>query len=106
MKAEEARTRHLVDRMLREAGAANRYEAGGKERFFDIRTPEFRDGAELRALHFVETGTKLGKSFRKANPMIPWEDLVARPVKLADLWTGGTFRGSPIPPAWCSGFGT
>lgn len=75
MKAGEARTRLLVDRMLREAAAAERYRAGGKERFFDIRTPEFRDGAELRALHFTETATKVGKSFRQANPTIPWEDL-------------------------------
>ena len=75
MKASETRVRLLVDRMLREAAAAERYRAGGKERFFDIRTPEFRDGAELRALHFAETGTKVGQKFRKANPLIPWEDI-------------------------------
>jgi uncharacterized protein with HEPN domain len=61
--------------MLREATAAERYLAGGKERFFDIRTPEFRDAAELRTLHFTETSTKVGKSFRQANPLIPWEDI-------------------------------
>jgi uncharacterized protein with HEPN domain len=61
--------------MLREAVAAERYVAAGKERFFDIRTPEFRDGAELRALHFTETATKIGQAFRKANPMVPWADL-------------------------------
>ena len=61
--------------MLREAAAAERYVAGGKERFFDIRTPEFRDGAELRALHFAETATKIGKPFRGANPLVPWADL-------------------------------
>ena len=32
--------------------------------------------------------------------------LVARPVKLPDFGTGGTFRGSPIPGAWCSEFGS
>ena len=75
MRASEAKVRLLVDRMLREAAAAERYRAGGKERFFDIRTPEFRDGAELRALHFTETGTKVGQKFRRANPMILWEDI-------------------------------
>jgi uncharacterized protein with HEPN domain len=75
VKASEARIRLLVDRMLREAAAAERYRAGGKERFFDIRTPEFRDGAELRVLRFTETGTKVGRSFRQANPVIPWEDI-------------------------------
>ncbi len=75
MKATEERTRLLIDRMLREATAAGRYVSGGKDRFFDIRTPEFRDAAELRALHFTETGTKIGQSFRKANPMVPWEDI-------------------------------
>ncbi|HEY6238596.1 MAG TPA: HepT-like ribonuclease domain-containing protein [Thermoplasmata archaeon] len=61
--------------MAREAAAAERYVSGGKERFFDIRTPEFRDGAELRVLHFAETATKIGKPFRKANPLVPWADL-------------------------------
>jgi uncharacterized protein with HEPN domain len=61
--------------MLREATAAQRYIAAGKERFFDIRSPEFRDGAELRVLHFTETATKIGKSFRAANSRIEWEDL-------------------------------
>jgi uncharacterized protein with HEPN domain len=75
MKASEARVRLRVDRMLREAASAERYVAGGRERFFDIRTPEFRDGTELRALHFAESGTKVGQSFRKANPGIPWEDI-------------------------------
>ena len=32
--------------------------------------------------------------------------LVARPAKLPDLWTDGTFRGSAIPEAWCSGSAT
>jgi uncharacterized protein with HEPN domain len=75
LKAPEARTRQLVDRMLREAAAAERYIAGGKDRFFDIRTPEFRDGAELRALHFTESATKIGKAFRRANPLVAWDDL-------------------------------
>ncbi|HEV2317109.1 MAG TPA: HepT-like ribonuclease domain-containing protein [Thermoplasmata archaeon] len=75
MNESEARLRSLVDRMLREAAAAERYLAGGKARFFDIRTPEFRDSVELRALHFVETGTRTGQSFRKANPSIPWDDI-------------------------------
>jgi uncharacterized protein with HEPN domain len=61
--------------MLREAAAAGRYLSEGKATFFDLRTPEFRDAADLRALHFAETGTKVGQSFRKANPMIPWEDI-------------------------------
>lgn len=61
--------------MLREASAAQRYLAGGKASFYDLRTPEFRDAAELRALQFTETGTKVGRSFRRANPLIPWEDL-------------------------------
>ena len=75
MRASDARARQQVDRMLREAAAAARYVAGGKERFFDLRTPEFRDGAELRTLHFAETATKIGKPFRRANPLIPWADL-------------------------------
>jgi uncharacterized protein with HEPN domain len=75
LKPPEVRARQLVDRMLREAAAAERYVSGGQERFFDIRSPEFRDGAELRALHFTETATKIGKAFRKANPLVPWVDL-------------------------------
>lgn len=75
MKEAEARTRALVDRMLREAGAAGRYAARGKAAFFDLRTPEIRDATELRVLHFAETATKLGRSFRNANPMIPWDAL-------------------------------
>lgn len=75
MRSSESRVRLLVDRMLREAYAAQRYPAAGKASFFDLRTPEFRDAAELRALHFTETGTKVGRSFRRANPQIPWEDL-------------------------------
>ena len=75
MKEAEARTRALVDRMLREAGVASRYAARGKPAFFDLRTPEIRDAAELRVLHFAETATKLGRSFRNSNPMIPWDAL-------------------------------
>ena len=65
----------LVDRMLREATAAQRYTSRGKASFFDIRSPEIRDAAELRVLHFTETATKVGKPFRNANPLVPWEDL-------------------------------
>ena len=75
VKEAESRLRVLVDRMLREAGAAERYAARGQERFFDIRSPELRDAAELRILHFTETATKLGRAFRNANPRIPWVEL-------------------------------
>src|SRR5271155_1531148 len=75
MKDSEVRVRTLVDRMLREAGAAERYHSRGKESFFDVRTPEVRDAVELRILHFAETATKLGRPFRHANPLIPWDDL-------------------------------
>jgi len=61
--------------MLREAGAAERYAARGKANFFDIRSPEIRDAAELRILHFTETATKLGRPFRNANPVLPWNEL-------------------------------
>ena len=72
MREPEARTRALVDRMLREAGAAGRLAARGMAALFDLRTPEIRGATELRVLHFAETATKLGRSFRNANPMIPW----------------------------------
>ncbi len=75
MKEAESRVRVLVDRMLREAAAAERYAARGQEKFFDIRSPELRDAVELRVLHFTETATKLGRAFRRANPLIPWEAL-------------------------------
>ena len=75
MKEAESRVRILVDRMLREAGAAERYAARGQEHFFDIRSPEIRDAVELRILHFTETATKLGRTFRNANPLIPWDEL-------------------------------
>jgi uncharacterized protein with HEPN domain len=75
VKESESRVRILVDRMLREAGAAGRYAARGRERFFDIRSPEIRDAVELRILHFTETATKLGRAFRNANPLIPWDEL-------------------------------
>ncbi|MCI4319219.1 MAG: DUF86 domain-containing protein [Thermoplasmata archaeon] len=63
--------------MLREADAASRYAARGKALFFDLRYPELRDAVELRILHFTETATKLGSSFREANPRLPWESLGA-----------------------------
>ena len=69
------RMRVPVDRMLREAGAAERYAARGKVIFFDIRAPEIRDAAELRIRHFVETATKLARPFRNANPRLPWDEL-------------------------------
>jgi uncharacterized protein with HEPN domain len=75
VKGSDTRARVLVDRMLREAGAAERYAARGKASFFDIRFPEIRDATELRILHFTETATKLGRAFRKANPLIPWDEL-------------------------------
>jgi uncharacterized protein with HEPN domain len=75
VKESESRVRVLVDRMLREASAAERYASRGKARFFDLRFPEFRDAAELRILHFAETATKLGRAFRNANSGIPWDEL-------------------------------
>ena len=75
VKAGEVRVRALVDRMLREAAAAERYAARGKTSFFDIRSPEIRDAVELRILHFAETATKVGRPFRNLNPLIPWDDL-------------------------------
>ncbi len=75
VRASEARVRALVDRMLREATAAERYLLRGKELFFDVRSPEIRDATELRILHFTETATKVGRPFRNANPLIPWDDL-------------------------------
>ena len=75
MKEAETRARVLVDRMLREASAATRYASRGTAAFFDIRTPEIRDAAELRILHFTETATKLGRPFRRANPLLPCEAL-------------------------------
>jgi len=75
VKESEARIRRLVDRMLREAGAAERYASRGKATFFDIRSPEIRDAVELRILHFTETATKLGRPFRNANPLLPWDEL-------------------------------
>jgi uncharacterized protein with HEPN domain len=66
-------SRVLVDRMLREAAAAGRYAARGKAAFLDVRYPELRDAVELRILHFAETATKLGRPFRNANPLVPWE---------------------------------
>jgi uncharacterized protein with HEPN domain len=75
VRPSEARVRTLVDRMLREAAAAERYLSRGKGPFFDLRSPELRDAVELRILHFTETATKLGRSFRNINPGIPWDDL-------------------------------
>ncbi|MGC2289520.1 MAG: HepT-like ribonuclease domain-containing protein [Thermoplasmata archaeon] len=75
MSASEVRARTSVDRMLREAAAAQRYLSHGKEAFFDVRSPEIRDATELRILHFAETATKVGRPFRNENPLIPWDDL-------------------------------
>ena len=61
--------------MLREATAAQRYLSRGKEAFFDVRSPEIREATELRILHFTETAAKVGRPFRKANPLLPWDDL-------------------------------
>jgi uncharacterized protein with HEPN domain len=75
MKETEARVRALVDRMLQEAAAAERYVGRGKATFFDVRLPELRDATELKVLHFTETATKVGRAFRNANPLIPWSEL-------------------------------
>ncbi len=88
MKDPEARVRALVDRMLREATIAGRYASRGKSAFFDLRSPELRDAVELRVLHFTETATKLGRPFRNANRLIPWDDLVHEypEVRVDKLW--------------------
>ena len=75
VKQTEARTRALVDRVLREASAAGRYAARGTAAFLDFRTPEIRHAAELRILHFTETATKLGRPIRHGNPLLPWDAL-------------------------------
>jgi uncharacterized protein with HEPN domain len=75
MRERQRTDRTLVDLMLREAEAAAVYTASGREEYLEAGTEgmHLRDGLWRHVLQFLESGTKLGRPFRNANPNVPWE---------------------------------
>lgn len=61
--------------MVKEAELAKQY-ADSSEREYAAQGTEgmhLRDGLWRHVLQFLESGTKFGRSFRRANPLLPWE---------------------------------
>jgi len=60
--------------MLREAEIARSYAAESRTKYLaaDTEGLHLRDGLWRHVLQFLESGTRLGQSFRNANPQIPW----------------------------------
>lgn len=74
MREKRRPERVLIDLMLREAELAASYAAESKTQY-DAPDPEgmhLRDGLWRHVLQFLESGTKLGQSFRGRNPKIDW----------------------------------
>ena len=67
--------RVLVDLMLRKAEAAAGYTATSKTRYDapNLEGGHLRDGLWRHVLQFLESGTKLGQSFRGRNARIDWD---------------------------------
>ena len=77
MREKARNDRTLVDLMLREAELAAQYAASSSDDYFhDNREGmHLRDGLWRHVLQFLESGTKLGMTFRNANPQIPWSTI-------------------------------
>lgn len=69
----------LVLLMLREAGELAEYCSAGPTAILanEKEGRHLRDGIALHLTHFLESGTKLGKPFRNANPLIAWSRIDA-----------------------------
>jgi uncharacterized protein with HEPN domain len=67
--------RVLIDLMLREAEGVRRYVSEPKARYEGpgIEGMHLRDGLWRHVLQFLESGTRLRRSFRASNPKVPWE---------------------------------
>ncbi len=74
MRERRRSERTLVGLMLREADLAARYSASRPEEYLAASEEglHLRDGLWRHVLQFLESGTKLGRSFRNANPLVPW----------------------------------
>ena len=70
--------RAQVDLMIREAAIAQRDAKVPRERFFEGSEEgrRIRDALWRHVLQFCESGTKVGQSFRRANPKIEWEAIL------------------------------
>jgi uncharacterized protein with HEPN domain len=77
MRERRRSDRTLVDLMLREADLAGQYAAAAEGEYSagGIEGMHLRDGLWRHVLQFLESGTKLGRSFRSANPLVPWETI-------------------------------
>lgn len=77
MREKRRSDRTLVDLMLREAELAGHYSGAPEEQYSAEGTEgmHLRDGLWRHVLQFLESGTKLGKAFRSANPLVPWDSI-------------------------------
>lgn len=75
MRERSRSERVLVDLMLREAELTATYAAEPEELYTarDSEGMHLRDGLWRHVLQFLESGTKLGRSFRQRNPNLEWE---------------------------------
>jgi uncharacterized protein with HEPN domain len=94
-----ARTRRLVEDMLRYANAIDRVVRRGRTEFFD--KEELRNRATIE--HYLEllgeASGAVGRSLRNSNPEVPWSSLArfrfdsahpyddeAKPVNYEEIW--------------------
>jgi uncharacterized protein with HEPN domain len=73
--SEEQRIRVLVDEIRTHARVIAGQVRKGRDAFLDPQDPAVRDSVEHRLEQIAEAGGKMPKSFRAANPSIPWAEL-------------------------------
>lgn len=63
--------------MLREAELAVHYSSISEKQYSaeDTEGMHLRDGLWRHVLQFLESGTKLGRPFRHANPLVTWDTI-------------------------------
>lgn len=79
MRERSRSDRVLVLLMLTEAREIAEYASAGPRAILanDREGKHLRDGLVLHLTHFLESGTKLGKPFRNANPLVAWSRIDA-----------------------------
>ncbi|MDE1822501.1 MAG: DUF86 domain-containing protein [Euryarchaeota archaeon] len=91
---DETQQRVLVDEIRSHARAIATQVRKGRDAFLDPTDTSARDSVEHRLELIAETAGKLPRSFRQANPRVPWEELGEFRFMFAHPYEDAT----PAPP--------
>ena len=96
MKENRNRQFWLVTEIGRHTSAIGFQVAKGRAAFFDPTDDAVRGDIEHHVEHMAEAANRLSRSFRGANPQVPWERLAALRIEAAHPYDEG--KTGPLDP--------